>query len=134
MSDAPSGADVPVYAVRLSPAASAQAVAEYDRLTQTADTEAAEDWREGLRAAWAGLARLPQRCPVAPEDAAFQQFSPGPPLRVFLYRRGSRRSAWRLLFTIHEADAHDPATVRVQHIRHSAQLPLSAWPAEDTEP
>jgi len=90
MNDALPGDDVVAYAVRLSPAASAQAVAEYDRLAQTAGTEAAEDWREGLLAAWAGLARLPLRCPVASEDTAFQEFSPGPPLRVFLYHRGRR--------------------------------------------
>lgn len=43
MNPPPFGEDGPVYAVRLSPAASAQAVAEYDRLTQTAHTEAGED-------------------------------------------------------------------------------------------
>lgn len=133
MSGARPDDDALVYAVRLSPAATAQAVAEYDRLRQTSGLKTAEDWREGLLTAWAGLATLPHRCPVAPDDAVFQEFSPGPPLRVFLYRRGSKRSAWRLLFTAHPATPDDPPIVRVHHIRHSAQAPLTEWPDENAE-
>lgn len=119
----------PRYAVRISPAVSAQAVMEYDRLTMTVGTERAEDWREGLRAAWASLATLPLRCPVAPENAAFQQFRLGPPLRAFLYRH--RRAAWRLLFTAHDETADDPPFVQVHQLRHGAQEPLTEWPRDE---
>ena len=122
-----------VYAVRISPAASAQAVAEYDRLTEVAGTEVAEEWRVGLLDAWAGLATLPLRCPTAPEDIPFQQFRPGPPLRVFLHRRKRSTGAWRILFTAHEAGPDDPPFVQVHQLRHSAQAPMSQWPAADEE-
>jgi len=121
----------PVYAVRLSEPAAAQAEAAFERLIETVSLDAAEDWQEGLRAAWASLATLPQRCAVAPENPLFQAKHPGLPLRVLLYRRG--RSAWRLLFTAHAATDDEPPLVRVHQIRHGAQKPLREWPAEGKE-
>ncbi len=128
LDDSLDGDSLPRSAVRISPAASAQALTEYDRLTATQGTEKAEEWREGLRAAWASLATLPLRCPLAPENAAFQSFRPGPPLRVFLYRHG--RAVWRLLFTAHAETADDPPIVQVHQLRHAAQEPLTEWPGE----
>ncbi len=125
-------AALPGYAIRLSPAATATAVFEYDRLTTTAGVKVAEEWREGLLASWAGLATLPLRCPLAQENTTWQAFRPGPPLRVFLYRSG-RRNVWRILFTAHEETADDPPIVQVHQIRHAAQAPLTDWPTEDAE-
>ena len=125
------GENLPVYAIRISPTAMAIAVAEYDRLLITVGARGAEDWREGLLTAWAGLATLPLRCSLAHENEAFQTFRPGPPLRVYLYRSGRRGNVWRLLFTAHEETADDPPIVQVHQIRHGAQDPLIEWPAED---
>lgn len=126
-------ADLRVYAVRISPTATAAAVAEFERLAVTAGPNAAENWRDGLLAAWAGLATLPLRCLPALEDAAFQEFRPGPPLRVFLFQQGRRGNVWQILFTAHEETANDPPTVQVHQIRHGAQALLTEWPAEDVE-
>jgi len=120
--------ELPVYAVRLSEPAAAQAEAAFDRLIETAGLDVAEEWQEGLRAAWASLATLPQRCSTAAEDGPFQRRHPGPPLRALPYRRG--RNVWRLLFTAHAATDDDPPLVRVHQIRHSAQEPLTDWPIE----
>ena len=124
--------DLIVYTVRISPTASLQAVTQYDRLTETRGEEAAETWRVGLLAAWASLATLPLRCPVAPEGPEFQKTHPGPPLHQLLYRSG-RREVWRLLFTAHPETADDPPRVQVHQIRHGAQAPLTEWPAEDED-
>lgn len=118
----------PIYAVRLSEPAAAQAEATFERLIDMVGVDAAADWQEGLRAAWGSLATLPERCAVSPENQPFQKKHPGPPLRVLLYRHG--RGAWRLLFTAHEATDDDPPLVRVHQIRHGAQKPLTRWPAE----
>ena len=123
--------ELPVYAVRLSEPAAAQAENAFERLIETAGLDAAEEWQEGLRAAWASLATLPQRCAVAPENRPFQEKHPGPPLRALPYRRG--RSVWRLLFTANTATDDDPPLVRVHQIRHGAQEPLRDWPAEGRE-
>ena len=121
--------DLPVFAIRIAPEASALAVVIYDRLAERNGSAAAEQWRENLRTAWASLATFPLRCAVADENDAFQQFQPGPLLRVLLFP--SRRAAWRLLFTVHEATSDDPPFVQVHLIRHSAEAPLSEWPAEE---
>lgn len=132
--------ELPRYAVRIAPVAAAQAAAEYDWLKANHGQDRAEHWREELKreelkreelkAAWASLATLPLRCAAAPEDAAFQEFQPGPPLRTFRYKQGRRSDAWRLLFTAHEATADDPAFVQVHRLLHSAQAPLLEWPQE----
>ena len=63
---------------------------------------------------------------AAEENGIFQKKHPGPPLRVFLYRRG--RNAWQILFTIHEAEGGDQAYVKVHQLRSAAQKPLTKWP------
>ena len=122
--------ELPRYAVRIAPAAAAQAAAEYDWLKANYSKDRAEQWREELKAAWASLTTLPLRCAVAPEDAAFQEFRPGPPLRTFRCKQGRKSSGWRLLFTAHEATEDDPAFVQVHRLLHSAQAPLLEWPQE----
>ena len=85
----------------------------------------------GLRAC-KGQKRLWQLCHIAvrsaDEDRFYQKKHPGPPLRVFLYRHG--RSAWQLLFTIHEAEGGDQAYVKLHQLRSAAQKPLTKWPDE----
>lgn len=125
--------DLPVYAVRLTPAASAQAVAEHERLKGTLGAAYAEAWRQGLRASIASLATLPLRGQVAPEDTLYQQAQPGPPLRVLPYQPGRRRrgAVWRILFAACEATSDDPPTVIIELILYSTQTPLMEWPTDD---
>ena len=124
--------DLLVYALRVAPAASAQVVAEYDRLVEESSTKAAEDWRMGLLQAVSSIATLPLRCRVAPEDPVYQEARPGPPLRVLPYRRG-RGPVWRILFCAEPATEDDPPTVYVRQILHGAQAPMTEWPGEDED-
>ena len=116
-----------VYAVRTSEDFATQAEAAFDWLEQKTDFDTAEEWRVGLQEAKGSLATLPARCVVADEDKFFQKNYPGPSLQVLLYRRG--RTTWRLLLTVHEATADDPAYVMLQQLRHGAQKPLKKWPS-----
>lgn len=65
-----------------------------------------------LREAVASLAHAPQRCPLAPENAAF-------PFEVRQLLYGRRRDRYRVLFTIHGD------TVFILHIRHGRRQPLA---------
>ena len=66
---------------------------------------------QGLHEAIASLARLPKRCPLAPENKSFPS-----EVRQLLY--GRRQYRYRILFTI-EGD-----TVVILHIRHGRRLHL----------
>src|SRR4051794_31610745 len=102
------------YAIAISEAAEAEAEAIYLWLLRRSPQRAAT-WYEGLLAAINSLADFPRRCPVARENARFDQ-----EIRQLLY--GTGRSACRILFTILEpASAEDEATVRIVHVRHAAQ-------------
>ena len=128
MTPAPDGDETPrVYAVRLAPGVAAWITAQGRRIAGEADPPAADAWEQGLLDAIASLATFPERCAVAAEDALF----PSGTLRLLLYRRTRRGAAWRVLFTVREADADDPPTVRVHLIRHAAQAPLAEWPAPE---
>ena len=65
-------------------------------------------WREGLLKQIERLETLPERCPLAPENAFFAE-----EIRQLLY--GQRRGRYRILFTT-EKD-----TVYVLHIRRGAR-------------
>lgn len=117
-----------VYAVRASEPAAAQVEAIVERLAETINPDAAEDWQAGIREAWASLATLPGRCLTATENRYYQAKHPGPPLQVLLYRKG--KSTWRILFTTHPAAPQDPPQVIVRLIRSAAQKPLTKWPPE----
>lgn len=118
----------PIYAVRLTGAVREQTRAAFFWINDNAGIDAADAWQNGLDTAWASLATLPSRCPVADEDRFYQKKHPGPPLRVFLYRHG--RSVWQILFTIHEAEGGDQAYVKLHQLRNAAQKPLTKWPDE----
>ncbi len=120
-----------VYAVRLTNAARREISQEKDRLTNLSDLAIAQDWQAGVLDAVRGLATYPERCVIASENDLFQRVSPDDVLRLLLYRRRRSSPAWRILFSVHEADDNDPPTVRVHHIRHTAQASITFWPAED---
>jgi plasmid stabilization system protein ParE len=74
---------------------------------------AANDWLKRARQAARSLARHPERCPLAPESALFDE-----PIRQLLFGSGSR-GTYRFLFTVVKE------TVYVLHVRHGSMLPLS---------
>ncbi len=115
-----------VYAVRLAVSAGREIAEEHGRLTSQISPKTANDWRSGLLDSVRTLATLPERCAVAPEDNLFQ----GDTIRQLL-RRHKSGPTWRILFVVHEADENDPALVKVHHIRHGAQAPMTEWPEED---
>ena len=74
--------------------------------------EAGLRWLEGLEAAIASLAEMPERCPVAPENKEFS-FE----VRNLFY--GLKPHIYRILFTV-EGD-----TVHILHIRHGRRERLT---------
>ncbi len=128
--DNSSGDDLPVYAVRIAPVAARQAAAQYDWLKANDGAGRADRWREELRTAWGSLAMLPLRCSIASEDAEFQQFHPGPPLRAFHFPQNRQSVLWRILFAAHQPTAEDAAFVQVHRIHQSTQPSLD-WTLEE---
>jgi plasmid stabilization system protein ParE len=74
---------------------------------------ASASWLKRARKAAKSLAHYPERCPLAPESASFDE-----PIRQLLFGSGSR-GTYRFLFTVVEE------TVYVLHVRHGSMLPLS---------
>ncbi len=70
-------------------------------------------WFLALEKAIDTLAELPERCPLAPENARF-------PFEVRQLLYGRKPHVYRILFTI------DGDSVYVLHIRHSRRLPLAS--------
>jgi plasmid stabilization system protein ParE len=103
------------YAIRLQERAVRDITAAYIRIEQLVTLEVADQWRDGLRAAVAGLAAAPRRYPLAPEKFSRE-------VRHLLYRRTGSRAAYRVLFTISGEDprASNPPTVTILHVRHAA--------------
>ncbi|MDQ2799143.1 MAG: type II toxin-antitoxin system RelE/ParE family toxin [Armatimonadota bacterium] len=121
----------PFYAVRFAEAARDEIDQEYVRLVGISGIDVADDWQSRLLEAIRSLATYPERCVLAPEDQQFQRVRPGIQLRVLIYWRTRSGPAWRILFSVQEANILDPPTVRVRHIWHSARAPITFWPAED---
>jgi plasmid stabilization system protein ParE len=69
-------------------------------------------WLHGLREAIASLSQLPQRCPLAPENADF-------PFEVRQLLYGRKPHVYRILFTI------EGGKVVVLHIRHARRQPIA---------
>ncbi|MDQ2799241.1 MAG: type II toxin-antitoxin system RelE/ParE family toxin [Armatimonadota bacterium] len=116
-----------VYAVRLSVLARRQIDEERGRLTLTAGLTTARAWQDGLLAAITSLATYPEGCSLAPENRLLSSMV----LRHLIYRRTRSGPAWRIIFSVEEANKNDPATVRIQHVRHGAQASLTEWPSDD---
>lgn len=115
-----------IYAIRLANTADRE-MEEHQRLEQISGFEIADAWRDGLRESIRSLATLPERCSTANEDKLFRNAVVG----QLLYRRTIGGPAWRILFSVREANLNDPPTVLIHHIRHAAQAPITEWPSEN---
>ena len=110
------------YHIDFSSVAKAEADAAFLILSQFTTGERAQTWYQGLINAIVSLQKMPQRCPIAREDAFFTQ-----EIRQILYRQG--KQTYRILFTVLE-DQTIP-TVRFLHIRHAAQKTIGEPEVED---
>jgi len=108
------------YAIRISEHAQRDTDAEYVWLAENVSLDIANEWRTGWREAIAELATFPRRCSRAPENFHIE-------VRQLLFRRKGSQISHRVLFRFinEEADAQDPPTVKIMHIRHSARRPLT---------
>jgi plasmid stabilization system protein ParE len=104
------------YQVEISSVAEAEADQAFLWMAQQISQEAAKQWYQGLLQAIESLAKMPKRCPLAPENSAFSL-----EIRQLLYGKG--RGKYRVVFTIIE-NADSP-TVRILHIRHVAKRRLN---------
>jgi plasmid stabilization system protein ParE len=104
------------YQVEISSVAEAEADQAFLWMAQQISQEAAKQWYQGLLHAIESLAKMPRRCPLAPENSAFSV-----EVRQLLYGKG--RGKYRVIFTIIE-NSNNP-TVRILHIRHSAKQRLN---------
>lgn len=105
-------ADEPVtYEVRLTEAAEAEVETAYFWYLGRSP-EGATRWYAGLMRALDSLQQFPRRCQLARESERFSA-----EVRQLIY--GSGRSAYRILFRVYEAEATDPALVRILHVRHA---------------
>lgn len=95
------------YEIAVSQEADAQADDVYEWIAQDSPGSAAR-WYNGLFEAIDTLKHNPQRCPVAPDNNAFNV-----EVRQLLY--GKRQGVYRVLFTLSEE------TVHVLQIRHGAR-------------
>ncbi len=85
--------------------------------------EQAGRWQQGLEHAIGSLRELPTRCPLAPENDAFEV-----EIRQLLYGR------YRVLFTCVDEDGDGrQETVRILHVRHSARRRLNESGVEEKE-
>ena len=95
------------YRVEIDPVALSEVEEAYSWLAMRAPAEAVE-WFNSLSNAIASLSKMPERCPLAPENDAFAE-----EIRQLLY--GKRSGAYRVIFTVSDS------VVRVLHLRHSAR-------------
>ncbi len=73
----------------------------------------ARDWIRRARQCAKSLAHRPERCPLAPESASFNQ-----PIRELFFGTGNR-GTYRFLFVVLDK------SVYILHVRHGSMLPLS---------
>ena len=75
------------------------------------DPNGAKRWQEGLETAAESLSMFPRRCPLAPENEAFNV-----EVRQLLY------GAYRVLYTLIDSDGDgENDTARILHVRHGAR-------------
>ena len=100
------------YHVIITPAAESDLRSAY-RYIRSQSPRAARDWMRRARQCAKSLARRPERCPLAPESASFDQ-----PIRELFFGSGNR-GTYRFLFVVLDK------WVYVLHVRHGSMLPLS---------
>ena len=86
---------------------------------ESASPQRAHKWAKGLMEAIYSLKIFPGRCPLAPENAVFNE-----EIRQHLY--GKRGGVYRILFTIQKDAVH------ILYVRHSARQWVT--PETNTEP
>ena len=103
--------DEPIqYVIRYAEHASRDIDAEYVWLAENVSLEIANEWRNGLKAAIAGLATFPRGHSRVPENFRLE-------VRHLLFWRQGSQISHRVLFRFlnEEADAQDPPTIRIMH-------------------
>jgi plasmid stabilization system protein ParE len=101
------------YRVILTPAAESDLRTTYSYIRNQAP-RAARDWIRRARQTAKSLAHHPERCPMAPESASFDQ-----PIRELFFGSGNR-GTYRLLFVVFD----DETSVYILHVRQGSRLPL----------
>lgn len=115
-----------IYALRFTPRARNDIDAAHARFLVLSGEAVADAWKAGLFDAVATLATTPRR-QTAPESARFRQ-----EVRQLIYRRRPGSVAYRVLFTLVEADADAPY-VRILHVRHGSARPITRAEAREIE-
>jgi plasmid stabilization system protein ParE len=98
------------YRVIITPAAESDLRSTYRYIR----SQAARDWIRRARQIAKTLARHPERCPLAPERASFDE-----PIRELFFGSGNR-GTYRVLFVVFAEEE----SVYVLHVRHGSMLPL----------
>jgi|ERR1700686_258823 plasmid stabilization system protein ParE len=101
------------YRVIVTPAAENDLRTAY-RYIRSLSPHAARDWIRRARQIVRSLARHPERCPLAPESASFDQ-----PVRELFFGSGNR-GTYRFLFAVFAEEK----SVYLLHVRHGSMLPL----------
>jgi plasmid stabilization system protein ParE len=101
------------YRVIVTPAAESDLRTAY-RYIRSQAPRAARDWIRRARKAAKNLAHSPERCPLAPESASFDQ-----PIRELFFGSGNR-GTYRFLFVV----VAEENSVYILHVRHGSMLPL----------
>ena len=100
------------YRVILTPAAESDLRMAYRYIRKQAPI-AARDWIRRARQTAKSLAHHPERCPMAPESASFDQ-----PIRELFFGEGNR-GTYRFLFVVFAEEK----TVYILHVRHGSMPP-----------
>jgi len=115
------------YAIRFRRQARVDIDEARERLAGITSLDHADAWYDGLLNVLANLATNPNRNPLAHEDRLFQD-----QVHVFPYRLSPRGVAYRVFYTIAEAD-EDAAFLYVLHVRHGARKPMTRAEARKIE-
>jgi plasmid stabilization system protein ParE len=102
-----------LYRVIVTPEAESDLRTAY-RYIRSHAPRAAREWIRRARQSFKTLAHHPERCPLAPESASFDE-----PIREVLFGTGNR-GIYRILFVVIDK------TVYILHVRHGSMLPQ--WP------
>ena len=119
---------IEIYALRLKERAVRDMDSAYIRFAELVSPEVADQWRDGLQNAIAGLAYNPRRHSLAPEN--FQR-----EVRQIVYRRSGSKVAYRILFTItgELEGSQDAPTVTILHVRHASSRPMTRTQSRQIE-